>query len=123
MIKRNIRLLELQEVGQSGLFFLPIMVLYFRDEIGLTYQDFLLTEAIFAATIILMEVPSGWLADIWQRRHSLLVASLFWVFGLYLLLIADGFLLCFRKNFSYLMSSDCGIQFCPELDLKQLTCS
>lgn len=93
MIKRNIRLLELQEVGQSGLFFLPIMVLYFRDEIGLTYQDFLLTEAIFAATIILMEVPSGWLADIWQRRHSLFVASLFWVFGLYLLLIADGFLL------------------------------
>lgn len=93
MSKRNIRLLEIQDIGMGAVFFLPILVVYFRDEIGLNFQDFLLTEAIFAATVLLMEVPSGWLADIWQRRRTLMAANLFWGAGLYLLLIADGFLM------------------------------
>ncbi len=70
-------------------FFLPIIVLYYRD-IGLSFKDFMLGEALFATVLILAEVPSGYLADRWSRKGSIIIATLAGLVGYTLLVTADS---------------------------------
>jgi MFS family permease len=48
-------------------------------------------EAVFAAVIIAMEVPSGWLSDIWSRRKTLIVGCGFAAAGYAIIMTANGF--------------------------------
>lgn len=90
--RRNTRLLLVMQSCQSALFFLPVMILYYQAEIGLTFKDFMLIEAIFCATIIAMEIPSGWLSDLWSRKHTLAAGLGFTAMGFAQLYFADSFL-------------------------------
>ena len=58
---------------------------------GLSMTQVLQTQALFAITVALFEVPSGYIADIWGRKRAILVGSLLNGFGFLLLLWADGF--------------------------------
>ena len=42
---------------------------------GLSMSEVLQTQAIFALTIALCEVPSGYIADIWGRRGAILAGA------------------------------------------------
>jgi MFS family permease len=90
-MERNLTLLNLYNFFIGMVFPLPIIVPFYRDEIGLTFHQFLIGESIFAAVVILLEVPTGWLADIWGRKRTLLAgcASLF--VGYTLVFTADDF--------------------------------
>lgn len=90
MSHRNIRLLELYGVFLNALFIMPVFIPFYRDRIGLTFQDFLIGEAVFAAVIVALEVPSGWLADVWKRKNVMIVSCLFWIAGFGLLAFADN---------------------------------
>ncbi|MFN3826537.1 MAG: MFS transporter [Micavibrio sp.] len=76
---------------QSAIFFLPVLILFYQAEIGLSFKDFMIIEAIFCATIIIMEVPSGWLSDLWSRKNTLAAGLAFTCTGFSLLLFADNF--------------------------------
>lgn len=88
---RNTRLILMMQSCQSMIFFLPVLILYYQAEIGLTFKDFMIIEAIFCATIIMMEVPSGWLSDLWSRKNTLAAGLFFTASGFGWLLIADSF--------------------------------
>lgn len=88
---RNTRLILMMQCCQSAIFFLPVLILYYQDEIGLTFKDFMMIEAIFCATIIAMEIPSGWMSDIWSRKHTLAGGLFFTASGFAWLFIADSF--------------------------------
>jgi len=90
-IKHNIRLIYIYAFMVHTLFMLPIIVLYFKDYIGLTFQQFLIGEAVFAAVIIAMEVPSGWMSDVWSRKHTLAIGCFFAGLGYACLLFARNF--------------------------------
>ena len=70
-VGRNIALLNGFSAARSALFLLPVVVPYFGDHVGLSFRETLLTEAAFAATMVLTEVPSGWLAGHWRRKNVL----------------------------------------------------
>lgn len=89
-LQRNIKLLELHSMLMNALFVVAVLVPYYRDEMGLTFQDFLIGEAAFAFVIIVLEVPSGWLSDVWERKHVLLLGTLFKVLGIVVLILADS---------------------------------
>ena len=89
--RRTIHLLYGVKISQSMVFLVPVIVPYFAQEIGLTFQEFLASESVFAATVVLMEVPSGWLADIWKRKSAIVLGGIFAATGMALLLPADGF--------------------------------
>lgn len=78
---RNVRLLELQNICWSFLFILPVMIPFYQDHLGLSFQDFLIGEAVFAATVVALEVPSGWISDVWKRKYVLALAGAFWFLG------------------------------------------
>jgi hypothetical protein len=90
-VRRNHALLITHNSLHSMLFVLPVLVPYYHDVIGLSFSQFLLGEVLFSTIVVLMEVPSGWLADMWKRRLVLMIGSLTEIFGFALLLNADSF--------------------------------
>ncbi len=90
-VRRNHALLIAHNSLHSMLFILPVLVPYYRDVIGLSFSQFLIGEVLFSTIVVLMEVPSGWLADVWKRRLVLMIGSLTEIFGFAVLLNADSF--------------------------------
>lgn len=95
---RNIKLLEAHALCINMCFVIPVIVPYYRDRMGLGFDDFLLGEAAFALTVVLLEVPSGWLSDVWKRRSVLLAGTLFEIFGFALMLVADNLVLAMASQ-------------------------
>jgi MFS family permease len=58
---------------------------------GLSMAQVLETQALFAATVALFEVPSGYVADIWGRKRAVLLGSFLNGLGFLSLLWADGY--------------------------------
>lgn len=86
--QKNIRLLDLYTASLNMLFCLPVIIPYYRDRIGLSFQDFLIGEAVFAAIVVALEVPSGWLSDVWRRKNVLVLSAVLYMAGMGLLLAA-----------------------------------
>lgn len=78
--QRNIRLMFVYTFLINCIVILPVLIPYYRDVIGLSFRDFLLIESIFSATVVVFDVPTGWLADTWGRRYCL-IGSAFLAFA------------------------------------------
>lgn len=84
---RNVRSFTLFRVFFSARFYYPVYALLFLDY-GLTLAQFGLLNAVWAATIVLAEVPSGALADTIGRRKLLIVAGALMMAEMVVLLVA-----------------------------------
>jgi len=71
----NIRLFIAFRVLFNSRFYYPVFTILFLD-FGLTVAQFSILNAVWAATIVLAEVPSGALADVVGRKRLLVFASL-----------------------------------------------
>lgn len=70
----NIRLFIAFKVLFNSRFYYPVFTILFLD-FGLTIAQFSILNAVWAATIVLAEVPSGALADIVGRKRLLVFAT------------------------------------------------
>jgi MFS family permease len=70
----NIRLFIAFKVLFNSRFYYPVFTILFLD-FGLTVAQFSILNAVWAATIVLAEVPSGALADIIGRKRLLVFAT------------------------------------------------
>ena len=70
----NIRLFIAFRVFFNSRFYYPVFTILFLD-FGLTIAQFAILNAVWAATIVLAEVPSGALADIIGRKKLLICAA------------------------------------------------
>ncbi len=84
--ERNIRAFLWFRVLFNSRFYYPIFTILFLD-FGLSIEDFALLNALWAASIVIFEVPSGALADKLGRRRLVVFAS--W------LMVLEMALLCF----------------------------
>lgn len=82
----NIRMFIAFRVFFNARFYYPVFTILFLD-FGLTISQFAILNAVWAGAIVLMEVPSGALADIWGRRNMLIFSSLLMIVELLLLCI------------------------------------
>ncbi len=89
--KNNIRLLYIFTILMNSVFVLPVVVPYYRDEMGLTFHDFLIGESVFALMLIIFDVPTGYLADRWGRRKTLIAGAAMAVLSYSCLVMATGF--------------------------------
>ncbi|WPJ97650.1 hypothetical protein SH580_08000 [Coraliomargarita algicola] len=83
---RNVRSFTLFRMFFSARFYYPVYALLFLDY-GLTLGQFGVLNGIWAATIVLLEVPSGALADTIGRRNLLWVAGVCMLLEMLVLLI------------------------------------
>ena len=70
----NVRLFIIFRVLFNARFYYPVFSILFLD-FGLTLSQFAILNAVWAATIVLCEVPSGALADSFGRRNLLVFAG------------------------------------------------
>jgi MFS family permease len=75
---------------QTFLVFMPIAVPFFESR-GLTMTEVFLVQAWFGLVVLVGEVPSGYLADLFGRRWLLVIGGVFWGAGNMLLPFVDGF--------------------------------
>ena len=90
--RRTVLLLYGIIICRSMVFIVPVIVPYFALKIGLSFQEFLVSETIFAAVVVIMEVPSGWLADVWKRKGAIILGGLICAGGIALFIPASSFL-------------------------------
>jgi MFS family permease len=89
-LENNIRAIYLLGFFTGFLVVVPVFVPLLQGY-GLSMSQVMQTQALFALTIALCEVPSGYIADIWGRRNAILVGSACNVLGVFSLLWADSF--------------------------------
>jgi MFS family permease len=76
---RNIRLFIAFRVFFNCRFYYPVFTILFLDY-GLTLEQFALLNAAWAATIVMLEVPSGALADTVGRKNLLVFTGILMVY-------------------------------------------
>lgn len=69
---------------------MPVIVLYFNS-LGLDMTQIYLLQSIFAFTIVIIEVPSGYLADLFSRKVLVVVGTLLGAIGFFTMGLASGF--------------------------------
>lgn len=84
---RNVRSFTLFRVFFTARFYYPVYALLFLD-FGLTLAQFGILNAVWAATIVMAEVPSGALADTIGRRSLLIATGVLMVLEMAVLLVA-----------------------------------
>lgn len=84
---RNVRLFILFRLFFNSRFYYPVFTILFLD-FGLSVSQFALLNAIWAATIVASEVPSGALADLIGRKSLLMITGSIMVVELGILCIA-----------------------------------
>jgi MFS family permease len=76
---------------QVFLVIMPIVVPFFQSK-GLSMQEIFSLQALFAAVVLISEVPSGYAADVFGRKPMLIVGAVLAGIGHTILVLADGFL-------------------------------
>lgn len=79
--RRNCALLITHSALHSVLFPIPVITLFWKDQIGMSLTDIMALQAVFGAAVVLFEFPSGYLADRVGYRTSLLVGASLWLAG------------------------------------------
>jgi MFS family permease len=90
-VTANLRLLVALSAVQFTLFPIPIVTLYLKDQIGLSLADIFLLQAVFGLSVVLLELPSGYVADRAGYRRSLLVGAALWCAGWLIYTAATSF--------------------------------
>lgn len=89
-LRKNINLLYAFSFCWLALVIIPVMVPFFASK-GLSLADVFLLQSLFALSVVVFEVPSGYLADMIGRRRALILGSVFHGAGFTLLCFADNF--------------------------------
>jgi MFS family permease len=92
-IQRNLRLIDIYTSCMNTNFILAVALPYYRDQMGIGFREFMIAEACFAAVIVLCDVPTGWISDIWQRKHAQALGIVFLIAGWSCLLVGKSFLM------------------------------
>jgi MFS family permease len=69
---------------------MPIAVPFFQSK-GLSMQEVFTLQAFYGLVVLLSEIPSGYIADLFGRKQALVIGACFAGLGHSFLLTADGF--------------------------------
>ncbi|MBE9540462.1 MAG: MFS transporter [Proteobacteria bacterium] len=124
-LQNNIKTIYMMGFFHSFMVLIPIFVPLLQGY-GLSMSQVLQTQALFALTIALCEVPSGYIADIWGRRNAVLLGSILNAFGFFSLLWADSFVdflvyeFILGVGFSLISGADLALLYDTEVYLKAI---
>lgn len=69
---------------------MPIVVLFYQDN-GLNMQEIFWLKSIYSIAIVAMELPSGYFADVWGRKKTLLAGAILGAGGFAMYSFSHGF--------------------------------
>ena len=69
---------------------MPIIVLFFQEN-GLTLMEVMILQSVYSLTVAITEIPSGYLADLFGRKNSIVLSSIFMFIGYLIFSNYSGF--------------------------------
>ena len=79
-MKRNLLALYLIKISKWFTLVMPIIVLFYEKQ-GLGLQDVFILKSVYSVAAVILEIPSGYLADVWGRRKCLILGCILFFFG------------------------------------------
>ena len=89
-MKRNIRILYAFKTMRAMIFTIPIIVPFFQEN-GLSQTEIFILQSAFAIGVMLLEVPSGYFADIFGRKKAMVAGAVVATIGYVMYSLAYGF--------------------------------
>ena len=89
--RSNIWKLYLIKISKWFMLFMPYVVPFYQDN-GLDMQQIMVLQAIYSVSIIALEIPSGYFADVIGRRRTLILGVIMGTIGMGLYSISYGFM-------------------------------
>ncbi|MEY4701657.1 MAG: hypothetical protein RL326_1844 [Pseudomonadota bacterium] len=89
-LSKNISLISARSFFAMFLITIPILVPYWRS-LGLSMHEIFEIQAIFGLAVAVLEVPTGYIADLFGRKLSVVLGSFISGVGFTILLFADSY--------------------------------
>lgn len=74
-LETNIKKFYLHRILASMFFAVPVLVLFWQEN-GLSLTEVMILQSIFAISTVILEIPTGYLADVHGRKKTLVYASI-----------------------------------------------
>lgn len=87
---KNIPRLYLIKISKWFSLVMPIIVLFYQN-INMGMHEIFLLKAIYSIAVVFMEIPSGWMADVWGRKKTLILGSILGSLGFLIYSFSYGF--------------------------------
>ena len=69
---------------------MPIIVLFFQEH-GLSLTEVMIIQAIYSLSVAVFEIPSGYIADLFGRKHTIVFSTIFSFSGYLVFSFFGGF--------------------------------
>ncbi len=89
-IPNNIPKLYLIKISKWFMLFMPYIVPFYESN-GLSMHKIMILQAIYSLAIVVFEMPSGYVADLWGRKNSITLGSLLALAGFVIYTQSYGF--------------------------------
>lgn len=87
-MKRNILSLYLIKLSKWFTLVMPVIVLFYGEH-GLGLRDVFILKSVYSVAAVALEIPSGYLADVWGRKKCLVAGCILFFMG-YMVYSATG---------------------------------
>lgn len=74
-LEKNISKMYLFMILRNLVFFVPVCVLFWQEN-NLSMTQIMILQSIYAITTVILEIPTGYFADIYGRKKSLIYAAM-----------------------------------------------
>ncbi len=71
--------------------YMPIVVPFYESN-GLSMKDIMILQAVYSIAIVVLEIPSGYLADVIGRKKTLIIGAVFGILGFTTYSLSIGFI-------------------------------
>ena len=90
-LQSNIIKLTIIKASKWLMLFMPIIWLFYAEN-GLSISDLFIIQGIYSVVIAIIEIPSGYLADIMGRKKAIVVGTFFGLVGMVIYSLSYGLL-------------------------------
>lgn len=88
--RKNIPFLYIIKISKWFNLVMPVIVLFYQEN-GMGMSEIFLLKSIYSLSIVSLEIPSGWMADSWGRKKTLLIGSILGAIGFLIYSLTHGF--------------------------------
>ncbi|MEX0987872.1 MAG: MFS transporter [Bacteroidales bacterium] len=86
----NIPRLYIIKIAKWFMLYMPIVVLFYESN-GLQMKDIMVLQAVYSVVIVILEIPSGYLADVWGRKRTMVLGAIMGTAGFVIYGVSYGF--------------------------------
>ena len=89
-IYNNIYYLYIIKIAKWFMLVMPIIALFYNHH-GLNDFQMFVVQGTYSMSIVVFEIPSGYFADLWGRKNTLIFGTICGASGYYIYSITNGF--------------------------------